>query len=74
MNLLEKLTYIKNNIKDCPSCGEPLMMSVIGNIIYCNTTKCSTGNANNFYLSVDDLYFQIKYKDDIYLFLEIFYV
>lgn len=67
MNFLEKITCIKNNIKDCPFCDNPITMSLNGNIIYCNTTECTTRDANNFYLSINDLYFKIKYKNDIYL-------
>lgn len=74
MNFLEKITYIKNNIKDCPFCEEPLIIG--GNsLIYCNETKCTTLNnkghyLNNFYLNVNALYFQIKYKDNVFCFFE----
>lgn len=74
MNFLEKITYIKNNIKDCPFCGEPFIK--IGEyLIYCNQTICSTVNGkkvylNNFYLNISISYFQIKYKDNVLGFSE----
>lgn len=44
-------------------------------MIYCNETKCTTLNnkghyLNNFYLNVNALYFQIKYKNNVLGFYE----